>query len=285
MEKNFTHIRLILIIFSLIFILSSCVEDKRNLKSENYKAGIEVIDQIIDSYSQMSDVSFTAKYNQQLVSILSDSKAITYEGICFSDDAMNKIIAFESLKKVYTKYNLITDKNFTSKTAHIAEAIFASCNALDSLDINDEISDQLTIISEYVSASSFDENIAIHGLTEQYLTVWQKDVTFWKLLLNKSYSDYSDGIDEIPAEIFDEEKLSKFVYEPYSTKDVMVEIYKLNLKDEAYKEKETVSQKLDDIKWGFENINLVNSEYTKKAQDLTYVEDIIDKVKAYLLEE
>jgi hypothetical protein len=285
MKKKLFRFKFLFLIITVFFVISSCVQNKRNLKSETYKAGIEIIDQIISTYRQMSDVSYTSKYNQQLVSILTDIEYINKDGISFVSDAMEKIIAFETLKKVYMKYDLISDKNFTPKTAGIDQAVLSSCDALDSLAVSDEISTQLAIITDYILASSYDENLVLQGLTEQYLIMWQKDVAYWQLLLSKAYTDYSEGIDNIPYEKFDEEKLSKFVYEPYSGKEVMVNIYKLSLKDEAFKDKETISSKLNDLSWGLENINLINSEYSKKVQDAVYIEVTIDKVKAYLLEE
>lgn len=272
-------------LFASIFILSSCVPSKRNIKSETYKAGIEILDKIISTYREMSEISYSNEYNQQLISILSDKKYIKSETVCSSDDLMSKIIAFETLKKVYMKYDMSSDENFTTKTSGAAISLFNSCNALDSLDISEDISKEINIILDYISASKFDENLAIQGLTEQFIIVWKKDVAKWQLNLIKSYKNFAAGVDEIPYTIFDEEKLSKFVYEPYSSKEVMVDIYKLNLKNEANILKSTTISKLNDLTWGLETLNLVNTEYSKKSQDNNYIETTLDKINAYLLNE
>jgi len=283
MKKNIFRITQIFLFLTVIIFATSCANDKRNLKSETYKSGAEIIEKMISTYRQMADVSYTSKYKQELVSILSSTPTLRNEDITFSENSMEMIIALGTLKKVYQKYDLISDKNFNVKTAGIGEAVIASCQALDSLEISEEVSKELAIITDYISASNFDEKLVIGSLTEQYINVWQKDVAKWQLLLIEAYSKYAEGIDNIATETFDEEKLAKFVYEPYSGKDVMVDVYKLNLKNEAFKEKETISKNLEDLTWGLENINLINAEFSKNTPDELYIEQIIDKVNEYLL--
>ncbi len=285
-NKNLTLAVLISIISIISF--SSCNKTEKNLKRDTYIAGAEIIDNIIKTYQEIEEENYISKYQNELISILTstDSESIyDFTNIDFTNDYENKLKAFRSLKKVYNTYNLLTDQNFNTDNTDLSNFIVLACNSLDTMELKAEQSTKVTEIIDYVSASNFEQEVAIYELSLVFQEIWIKDSESWKSTLNHIYKQYSEGLEKVPSDIFDENKLTKFVYEPYQGKETLVKIYKLNLKDEAFKQ---VSKSLDKINFLtniFEDLNFINMEYTKRAPAIDEIEYTIDNIMEILFPE
>jgi len=282
----FSTIQIVLIL-TVLFSLNSCNNDKRNLKSETYKVSIKLVEKMSETYNMMNDISFTTKYNKEIISILNtkSNNSETTESLEYTGNTQTKLLALAALKKVYLRYDSSTDKTFKLADSDLNITIENACNLLKELNISEDVNLNIEKILKFIESNSFDENIVIQLLTEQYIEMWATDTQIWQLLMNKNYKEFSNGIDSISNEVFNEEKLTKFVYEPYQGKDILVNIYKLNLKDEAYKDKTNIIKNLNDIIWGLDIINQINSEYIKHEPDLKFVEKNVDGLNDYLFVE
>ena len=287
MKKRQLTITLILLSF-IVLSFTSCLQKQRKLKTETYIAGAEVIDRMIYMYQDIEEANFTRQYQSELISILTAEDTISiYNNFQnnFTEDLDKKLAAFRALKKVYQTYNLLSDKNFNLKNSKLTHFITIACQSVDSLTYDEEILAQSIEIQEYVNSTKIDQSLVIYKLTGIYVKLWEKDAKNWEQILDKAYLDYSTGLEQVPVNAFDEEKLTKFVYKPYKGKNTLVKIYKLNLKEEAYKQKTETVNKIDNLSLLFEKINSINLEYTKKIPEEGDIEYKIDKINEILFPE
>ncbi len=279
--KKLTMITVFMI--TVLFTMNSCNE-KRNLKSDAYKSSIKLIDQMTTAYSMMSEISFTNKYKQELFAILNNPKInVNFnDGFEYTANLQQKQLALAALKKVYIKSDLLTDNNFTLKNSDFNVAAENACKLLKEINISEEYNKKIDKITTTLNNDKLDVNIVLQLLTELYMEMWNTDAQVWQLLVTKNYQTMTANIDSIPADVFDEDKLAKFVYEPYKGKNILVNIYKLNLIDEANKEKKNILKIIDDIAWGLDIINQLNNEFTKREPNMIFVEENIDNYNEYL---
>lgn len=270
------------LIFAVTF--SSCQSDSKNLKRDSYIAGAEIVENIIQKYENIETENYMARYQDELISILTNTDSFPmndFENIVFTAEKDKKIDAFRALKKVYNSYNLATDKNFVANN-ETPNFLMLACNSLDSLSLDETQSTKVAEIKDYISASRFNHEVALYELSLVYQQVWEEDSQNWINILNETFGKYSDGLEQVPTWIFDEEKLSKFVYEPYQGKETLVKIYKLNLKDEAYKQIDKSVNCLKGISKNYEDLNFINMENTKSEPATTEIEYKLDNLMQVL---
>ena len=204
MKKRSLTIVLILL-SGIILSLSSCLSDKRNLKADTYIAGVEIADRVIIMYQEMENIDYITKYQNEFISILAQDSIskYNYDKIIFTAELEKKIVAFRALKKVYSTYNQLTDKNLTLNNSKLSHFVIMACQSIDSLNVDAEISAQVKEIQDYVSAPKFKKELVIYKLTEIYIKIWYNDADNWTKILNESYDNYSQALDDIPESVFD----------------------------------------------------------------------------------
>ncbi len=285
-KKNLT----IGIFISFIFIigLNSCSKTEKNLKRDTYIVGAEIVNNMIKSYQQIEDENFISKYQNELISILTSQDSISiynFSNIVFTPDLKQKLTAFRAFKKVYNTYNLLSDKNFNLQNTDLSNFVTIACNSLDSLELTEETSKKVEEIRNYVSASKFSKELVVYELTFVYQQIWLEDSENWVEILNNSYEKYSAGLESVPMDVFDQDKLEKFVYEPYQGKEMLVKIYKLNLKDEAYKQITKSIEQINFLTDALDELNFINIEFTKQMPANQEIEYKVDNLKEMLFPE
>jgi len=277
------------ILFIFIIGLNSCSKDEKNLKRDTYIVGAEIVDNMIKNYQEIEEGNFISKYQDELISILTSTDSVVslydFSNTVFTADMKQKINAFRALKKVYNTCNLLSDKNFNLQNTDLSNFVTIACNSLDSLELSDETIIKVDEIRNYVMASKFSQELAVYELTLVYQEVWNTDSENWIEILNSSYDKYSAGLESVPMEVFNQDKLEKFVYEPYQGKEMLVKIYKLNLKDEAYKQINETTEKISFLTDAMEDMTFINTEFTKEIPANQAIEYKLDNLKEILFPE
>ncbi len=259
--------KILLIIISVVFTfsLSSCVPNASNDEQKVYLSGEMLAKNIIEYYFIAADeITNSNNYQLELAGILSDTKPFIDEKTII-EDAGARIELFSEYIAVLEEMQKPAgiDKNPKQK-------IFSLLQTLESQNICSE--DTIKLLRDYISANQFDINIAVFEATSIMYNVWQNDVLNWKDILNYSYETYAKMVDNIPSEVFDEEKLIKFVYEPYKGKQTLVNVYKLNMKQEAFEKKSEFLNETIFLMNIFLDLKTLYFQYSNQSTDKDYVE-------------
>lgn len=230
---------LITITFSLIlssFLFSSCETSEPDERNEAYQSGEILAKNIIKYYFIASEkIYFANNYQLELASILSENADDTVE---------HNVEPFVLVENVDMKINIFSEyisflqelqkgNDFSKQNLEIK--MYSLLNVLDSSNLT--YADTIQQIKNYIGADKYNLDVAVSEISIIVYNIWQDDVNDWIVKLSKAYNNYSKMIDNIPTDVFDEDKLAKYVYEPYQGKETLIKIYKLNMKQDAYKQK------------------------------------------------
>ncbi len=187
-----------------------------------------VIDAMIKSYKDIDNLTFENDYDNAISSMLANTDS-ELAPISIENDSMNiKLQLLFLYKQAIHEYALLADAGFTGQ-----QNAFSKC--CSNIQTNySELGDTLAIktaktINSHLKSNRYDENQVTSILLKALLGVWENDVKSWNTSLSQSFIDYQNNLSMIPESSFSEEKLAKYVYQPYEGKHNLVEAYKLNL--------------------------------------------------------
>ncbi|MBN2893178.1 MAG: hypothetical protein JXL97_15010 [Bacteroidales bacterium] len=270
-------------IFTLaMFLLSSCgTQQTQDEKQIAYKSGEMLAKNIIEYYFiAHEEIHYANSYQLELASLLS-----TDENDTIVEEPFVLVNNVEIKVKLFTEYiSLLQElqKKESIRSQSIDFKMFSLLNLLDSSKLCS--ADSIEMITDYISANQYNQELAVSGITELMFNIWNTDVIEWNRKLSKAYNNYAQMIDNIPTDVFDEDKLEKYVYEPYEGKATLVKIYKLNMKQEAYEQKSVFIDRTTFLMKTFLDLNGV---YFRLAQgnDMEYVswanEQIYNSLKTF----
>ncbi len=265
-----TKYKLFSILFSAIFVfsLTACAPNAGNDKQKIYISGEMLAKNIIEYYFTASEqISYANNYQMELANLLT-SQSIdneTFGAFNLIEDANERI-------KLFSEYIAILEEmqKPDSPNKNPKQKIFNLLKILENQNICSE--DTVKLLQEYISANQFDMNIAVYETTSLMFEVWENDVLSWQKILNKSYDEYVALVEQIPADVFDEAKLTKFVYEPYQGKQTLVDVYKLNMKKEAFEQKANFLNKTIFLLNTFLDLKTLYFQFSNQNSDEGYVE-------------
>jgi hypothetical protein len=217
----------------LVVAFSSCAPEE-NHKKIAYGSGEILVENIIEYYFIASEeINFVNNYQLELASILSElpTDSIEYKPLVLVDDLTTRI-------KVFTDYLALLqelNKENNIGVQSVENKMFNLLNTLDSSSLGDET--KIQEIRAYISANQFNAELAVAEMSSLIYKIWEADVVEWRNRLTEAYNNYVLVVDNIPYDVFDEKKLENFVYEPYKGKETLVRVYKLNMKQEANKQR------------------------------------------------
>ncbi len=271
------------VIFSVFILISSCQETGKNYQKNSYLAGDMLSNYIIQTYYQAHNkLNYSNSYRQELAYIL---KGEIIDSVEVSNS--NLVENFEVKINLFSAYRELMIEMQTKKNASnedIVTEINTVLNFVDSLN-DSTYSPKIKEIRDYISSYKYDLNSAVFEITDLVFKIWENDVISWINKLNKSYNLYAKTVDSIPTDIFDEDKLQKYVYEPYKDKQTLVNIYKLNMKQDAYEQKSIFLDKATNLKAIFSRLrNVFLNIYTEETTgdtDFYLIEHILSELKNY----
>lgn len=261
-----------LVLYLIIMVISasifqSCKPQKQDNKQKAYMSGELLSENIIKYYFIASEqLNFTNSYQLELANLLSNEMQTSYNNFgSLENDLDTKVKIFSQYSAVMQEMQInngISNDNFKLK-------MFSLLNVIDLSGLSS--ADTVDMIRQYISAGKYDKNVAVVEISNLVFGIWQQDVLSWHNKLNTLYSEYSAMIDDIPADIFDEEKLEKFVYEPYQGKETLVKIYKLNMKQEVYEANSIFMEQTAFLLRISMSVKAVYTQLTQKFRDEQHI--------------
>ncbi len=250
---------------SLLF--TACEAPQQENMTQAYKNGEILMNKIIKLYyTADEDINFTSSYQQELAQLLAGTEldTLNVSHLQLVDDITLKIQIFSFYEKILQSAQ--TDIG----GEQIKGEILSLLDAVDSLG-NDNYSEKTKNIENYVKAVNMSPAVAVYEVTDLVYQIYQDDVMQWLQTLTAAYNKYAKTVDNIPDEVFDEQKLEKFVYQPYKGKKTLIDVYKLNLKQEAYKTKTKFNDKATMLMAIFDEFESIVQELSKKSPDRNFV--------------
>jgi hypothetical protein len=253
--------------FAIGGFFSSCEAPQQDNMTQAYKNGEILMNKIINLYYRANeDVNFTGAYQQQLAELLAGNAldTIQVEQLQLVDNITKKIEIFSFYEKI------LQSAQTDIAGEQIKGEIISLLDAVDSLN-NEKYSEKTKKIEDYVKAVNMQPAIAVYEVSDLVYQIYQDDVLSWLQILTAAYNKYAATIDNIPDDVFDEQKLEKFVYQPYKGKKTLIDVYKLNLKQDAYEAKTKFNDKATMLMSIFDEFESVVQELSKKSPDRNYV--------------
>ncbi len=252
------------------FFLSSCEVVDDNSKRISYESGEILVKNIINYYYVASQqINYENDYQLEFANLMTaenPDSVLNIEKTQIVDDVDFKIKVFSEF--IALLHNLQKEEEISTNS--VQNQMFSLLNVLDSCDFVPQ--DTVSLIKEYISANQYNKDIAIYEITNLMLKIYRNDVLEWKQRLNKSYFIYAQKIDEIPENVFDEEKLEQFVQQPYKGKETLISIYKLNLKQEVYATNSLFIDRTFFLLKTFMDINDLYFRFSESSPDVDYIE-------------
>lgn len=285
--KTKTFIITLSAIVAFSFIFSSCESTQNDVETNSYVAGDMISEAIIGIYLQANnDLNYASTYQQDLAQILTGdyNNRIDIQPLYLVDNFETKVNLFSAYRDFMIKMQeqkLLPDQSVES-------SILAVLDYIDSLKVEDYTQKSYEI-RNYIAGYKFDINIASYEISNIVFNIFDTDVLYWISVLNKTYNIYSTTVDSIPVDVFDIDKLEKYVYEPYKDKQTLVDVYKLNMKQEAYERKTIFIDKATRIKTTFSRLRTVylNIANNGDNDDVDYylIEQILNELNNFNIDE
>ncbi|MCR4560819.1 MAG: hypothetical protein K5685_12145 [Bacteroidales bacterium] len=239
-----------------------------------------VIDEMVDVYSQIDELSFQSEYDNALAGVLADMHGEFQSDL--TDTVIRKKIYLLTLyKQAVQEYALLADDGFTGK-----QSAFSKCCTMIQKEFS-VMGDTVAAayaksINSYLKTPRYDQNDVAKILLKALQSVWEEDVKIFNEKLSSDFSAYQSLLAQMPGESFSEEKLTKYVYQPYAGKKNLVEAYKLNLIKERRQALRRLVQQQDNISSSVYCINCALTEFLKKDCDKTTVQNYLNRIDILL---
>lgn len=234
------HIKLLIIAASAIVsvaALQSCSNapyQKNNTKNRMASVTIEAINNMSQIYSDIEEVTIKNDFDNALASILSHQE-VQYNPVAATNEELRqKIDIFNLYRIALHEYSKVTSAESTLKSLAPFANACGNITAKFKSAADTSLHAKANVVNSYISSQRFNTDKVMSILIYMLDDIWQKDTKEWNDRLNESFNNYQLSINNIPEESFNEEKLSKYVYQPYDGKTALVEAYKLNLIKERY---------------------------------------------------
>lgn len=267
-----------IIFIGLIISLMSCANTNRKLELEVSQAGIITIEQLINQYLEIDKIDYKQSYNSELIGVLKQNSDISTNLQQTNPETRKKITALRAVKQIYIEFGLLYDKNFADKKDKYALSIVQTCELFNDLELSSEIKDLSKKLINAVQSAKFDENIALHAVNEIVYLFWMAENKKFIYRINENFNQFQSKLNKVSPDVFDEEKLSKYVFEPYTGKEVLVNIYKLNLINEQQENNQKFIKKNDEITWALEVYKTALQEYLKKQKNKELIKINVNKI-------
>jgi len=278
MKKIKIHLALLGIISTLLTI--GCNNTNKNVESEIAFLGNEIIDSAITIHLQFANFALNDQNNTGLVMVLANpSDSLGALEIIPVNNNLN-IEILKSYKQLFNEYSVTSEKDLKDSKASFSNLVVSTCILIDSA--SKEYKATTEPLMANVMSVKINQTEFLLQMTQLLLSIYKNDLLNWQMQLNENFSKFQKKLLATPAESFDEEKLAKFIYQPYSGKRIMVQVYKQSLIEEVYLRNSTFYQQNQNLILCMESLQFAMSEYLKKQSDKVIVNQYLDKVKLNL---
>ncbi len=267
-----------------ISALNSCNNapyQKTNAKNRMASVTIQALNNMSEIYSQIEDVAITNEFDNALANVLSHQDANYNPVVVTNEDLRQKIEIFNLYRIAIHEYTKLTSAESTLKSLSPFSNACGNITAKFKSAQDSTLHEKATVINSYITSQRYNTDKVMNILINLLDDIWQKDTKDWNNMLNESFANYQLAINNIPEESFNEEKLTKYVYQPYDGKTALVEAYKLNLIKERYDYVRGFVNSQDNITTALKYLCEISNALLK-ARDIEEIDNDISKAEAAL---
>ncbi len=282
------------ILYFIVILLTGtgCQEDIiKNRQKDTAITGQIVTEALSDLYLSLQSLDYFYTYNQEYLNILinnNDSvKNLFSENIKPKNDDIEDYYALSKMmNRTYKAYELLTDVKIGLRSSGIQKRIIKFCEKLDTYEFNNEQKLTIKDIKDAASAHKFDRKTVMFNLYSLFYELISNDIQNEIITIKKSFKAYDKGLKLIPNHIFDPAKVEQLVSEPFSDRNVLIKLYKLQLRDEAYKMRQDLIDRLNTLDKALGKLNSVHAEFAKQKKDNSYIDKTLSDLNdMFIIEE
>ena len=288
MKLFLNKITLIVILSVTIFSVGCIIPKSESQEQETRQANAAnqssaVLERMTAIYSTVEDKIADNDFSTAMAGVLAGS-GTTYAPTVLTNDTLRKKIELISLyKQAVKEYSLYGDENYASKSENFTLAAQGANNFMK--EINDSASITYTReLTKYLQASRFEVSKVMYVMIQALNSIWKSDVEKWNKALNKSFADFQRELASVEDNAFSEDKLQKYVYQPYDGKQSLVAAYKMNLVKERYDDLRAFVRQEDNISAALHYLECAYSEFNKKNVDVDLINNYLDRIDVILQE-
>ncbi len=272
-------------IIALLFIgFSSCTNDGKilkNRKADAAKAGTLVAEAATENFKTLKNMERFYAYNNEYLQILSGEDQLQANETLIANQQSDEVIeTFRDMKKVFSSLELMYDKRFNKDNSGFKENVKAACKMLNIVHQDKKYKTKTEEIISTLDAKKFDAKVITYELCQLYAKVLDENIVLKRNQLETLYVAYAEKVKNIPEGTFSPQKLEQLVTEPVSSDKLLVEVYKLQLKNKAFQKKQIIESQFETIQKGMEELTLLYAEQLKSKKS----KKEIDKLTHSILE-
>jgi len=279
---------LVFVSVAFFAFISSCTNDTTFQSSQRDAAqrGRVLMQQVNELYATLNEMNYYFDYKREYLEILtkSDTSIVNlYSNINFNNLQLDSISDFvQKTSAVYQSYELLSDLTIGLEKSGIVYNIDRFCSLASSLNVSED--DKILIDQIYKAANSnkFERKDIILAVNQIFLKIFIEDIDKQSEILNHLFLAYDKGLKKVPNSAFDIQKVELLVNEPYSDSDVLLGLYKLQLRDDAYKKKQAVIGRIQSLKITAEKLNLLHAELLRKQKNNAEIARLLSDIDLVL---
>ena len=283
---------LLIVIISLILFASCEFKSKNRLQKEAFEIQQMAFDKIIESYKDIKAYHFIDEKQDVRIKIIFAATDTTfkkrklYKKIEGTDEMVKHI---ELLKEITFALNNLDGKNkiLPDSILNLLKNVKLDIDVIKNEKYFKVIAEEDKIrIDEFLKI--FEHSLVVKRIEDVdlfsselvfiYVSYWKTTLSKLRRIVVVSYIDINNKIDNLPKEIFDEHKLREILEEPFSGSEILINMYKLKMKEEFMLGGKAFDVKLKNLEHGMNKLLLINEERfgekRTRSQLLTEIEEI-----------
>ncbi len=245
----------IIVFIVLILISGACnFVSNRDLKYRAVDKGVEITEKAKDIYGLIDKKQFISPYQQSLFTTLNESDSVTSFPV--------KVESFQELdfrKEAFVQYGkayVILNNMYLDKEVELHDSVINQFEELYSTTekflqksgIRKNLVDSLPAIEHMRTYRKISQPIGLaFQLTYIYNEIWKSDRKNFDLYLENVYKKYNKGVESLPADIFDAEKVREMLEEPFADQQVLANLYKIKMKNDVKMHQENITNEFDKL--------------------------------------
>ncbi len=254
---------------------------KTNAKNRMASVTVQALNNMSEIYSEIEEVAIKNEFDNALANVLSHQDANYNPVVATNEELRQKIDIFNLYRIALHEYTKLTSAESTLKSLSPFSNACANITSKFRTANDSTLHEKANIINSYITSQRYNTDKVMNILINMLDEIWQKDSKDWNNLLNESFANYQLAVNNIPEDSFNEEKLAKYVYQPYDGKTALVEAYKLNLIKERYDYVRGFVNSQDNITTAIKYLCEISNALLK-ARDVEEIDNDISKAEAAL---
>ena len=264
--KAIKYLSVIFLISTIL--LSSCNNDKiKNRQRDVANSGKEITLMLNDLYKSLKNLNRFYEHSNEYLEILvkTDSLGnkpdVTFETSGIKDYSDLSLL----MSRVYKAYGLLSNIKIGVERSQIRESVNNICDKFAVFNLSDEEKFKIDELRKAVNSQKINRKGLIYDINTLFTKIIDKDLSDKIEQLDETFNAYVKGIKSIPNKVFDAQKLESLVSQPYKGDDVIVNLYKLQLTDEAYAKKDGIQNRIQTLQMALDKLNTIHAEFLKQG--------------------